>query len=160
MARIEATAVSFRPLQLRLKDVASQIGDAREFIVHVLDRAGTRHTVRIELIEKWGGSWRWELRCQKCQGPARVLHLQGDFMACNRCSHYLTPHQRHKRASTWSSEGALADRLIKDVLAGGSSKATLRRIAGQLERNATTESNEVLALARRFIDAASQLSLV
>lgn len=158
MARIEAAAISFRPLQVRLRDVVEQIGAAREFTLHVLDGVGARRAVRLELVEKWGaGSWRWELCCRKCRGPARVLHLDGDSMACNRCSHYLTPHQRHKRASTWATEGALAEKLMRAASSGGSSAVLRKRVANQLRLNTSIRAASVIELAERMTRAADEL---
>jgi hypothetical protein len=160
MARFEAIALSFRPSEVRLGDVVAQIGDARYFIVRMTDTLGTPREIHLELTEKWGGSWRWELQCPGCLGPARVLHVNRDAALCRRCSPRLSPHQRHKRAGAWAAEGAIADRLIRTLLQGTSSTPRVRKLAQQLKLNSLRRAAHVIERAESMVRAADALRTV
>jgi len=155
MGSIEAVAVSFRPGQIRLSDVARQVGDARKFTVRVLDATGIEREVHVELTTKWCGAWRWELQCHRCHGPARVLHIAPDAALCGRCSPLLTAYQRHKRAGSWPTEGAIAEKLIRTSLAASTPRA--RKLIQHLKRNTLTRVTHLIERAAVAVRAADEL---
>jgi hypothetical protein len=133
MTRFGANAASLRVGEIRLEDIVHQVGEARQFVVHVLDRAGVALQIHLRITEKWGGSWQRQLQCPQCNRPARVLAVHEGSAVCGRCAPRRTAHHRHKNSRAWRHEGALADEVARAALRGTSSRSRMRRLIGQLK---------------------------
>ena len=163
MVRFGATiAISPRVGEVRLDEVVHQVGDAHEFTVRVLDVAGVEREVHLTFTEKWAAtSWRRELQCHRCSGPARVLQLVQGSALCRRCSPYMTNHHRRKNSAAWKTEGALADHLVRSLMnspARTTSPGGPRRLALRLKQNTLARAARVLGDAQHLIKVVDSLA--
>jgi len=146
---------SFRVNEIRLDELLAEAGDAEEFDVLVLDESGNESCVRLKYTEKFGAtSWRKELQCQRCGGPARVLRIAHGLARCRQCFPVPTQHHRHKNATHWKEEGALADSIVRSISKSESTKKVRRarqRLAARLTRNALSNASRVIEQATRFV---------
>jgi hypothetical protein len=152
-----AVAFCFRPGEVRLSEVLSQIGDADDFIARVVNHGGMERDVQVGFTEKWASrGWHRQLRCHGCSGPARILQQVGTAALCRRCRPELTAYHLHKRAGSWPFEGSLADEISRALLRGTSSKGVsskTKRLATQLKRNSFQRAASVLEVAESLVRA-------
>lgn len=161
MLRIGASAISPRVGEVRLADIASQARDKDEVDVLVLDRAGAQHHVIVNYTTKWGAtSWRKELQCHCCLGPARVLQLVNGLCLCRKCAPLPTPHHIHKNAAAWANEDGIADAIIRLTLKQPTNarRHRKRRLVARLTENTLANASNVLANAQALIVAIDNLS--
>lgn len=158
--RFGASAISSRVGQVRLDEVLLQVGNGDEVNVQVLDAAGRSSFVAVKYTRKWGGSsWRRELQCQSCLGPARVLQLLNGLCVCRKCHALPTAHHIHKNSSAWASEDGIADAIVR-LMMKPSTKARCckrQRLAVQLRNNVLVRASNVITDAQSLIAAVDNL---
>lgn len=156
-----AVAISPRLGEIRLAEVASQVGDVEEFEVLVLDEMGCAQRLMVRLTAKWAAtSWQKALQCHVCSSPARVLRVLGGAALCGRCLPRPTEHHRHKNNTAWSTEGALADQIIRGALDTSLSRPTRsrqKRLARQLKRNTLSRASALMGQAEALLRAVDNL---
>ena len=160
MLRIGASIVSPHVGEVRLADIASQVSVKDQVDVLVLDRAGAQHHVIVNYVEKWGAtSWRKELQCHCCLGPARVLQLVNGLCLCRKCLPMPSAHHVHKNATRWTDEGGIADAIVRLTMKPPTSARwhRKRRMAARLRGNTLAHASNVLANARSLIAAVNYL---
>lgn len=161
MGSFGAVAISFRVAQIDWAEVASQIGAAEQFVVHVVDTAGVEQELPLEVARKWCGGWSRQLRCPVCGDPARVLSLAGNTAGCGRCLPRSTKHHTHKNSRAWRDEGALVDRLLRTLLRKrGAAPAANARLARRAAARALARAATASELASSFTDAIDKAGLL
>lgn len=157
--RYGATAISYRVGQVRLDEVLPQAGKSDEVNVQVLDAGGRSNLVTVKYARKWGStSWRCELQCQGCYGPARVLQLLNGLCLCRKCLPQPTAHHVHKNATAWASEDGIADAIVRLMMKPSTiaRHCKRQRLATQLKHNILANTSNVLADAQSLITAADK----
>jgi len=161
MRSFGAVAISFRVGQIHWADVASQVGEAERFVVHVVDITGVEHEILLEAASKWCGGWSRQLRCPVCGNPARVLSLAGDTTGCGRCLPRSTKHHTHKNSRAWCDEGVLVDRVLRALLRKrGAVTATSTRLARRATTRTLARAAAASELASSFTDAIDSAGLL
>ena len=83
MKSFEATAVSLRVGQIRLDDIAPQVGDAMSAEVIVVDLGGTVQHVPLTFTTKWSSrGWCRVFQCSRCHAPAQILQVEDNAGLC------------------------------------------------------------------------------
>ena len=160
MLTIGASIVSPRVGEVRLADIASQVCTEGPIDVLVLDAVGIRHHVIVEYTAKWAAtSWRKELQCHCCLGPARVLQLVNGLCVCRKCLPMPTAHHVHKNAAHWANEGGIADAIVRLTMKPPTSARwhRQRRLAAHLAVNTLASASNVMANAQSLISAVDNL---
>jgi len=154
MKRLEVTVVSLRVGQIRLDDIAPQIGDSPNVEVVVVDLAGVVQHVQLTFTEKWATrGWHRVLQCSLCQSPARVLHVEGGSGLCHRCCPRLTVSQRYRNNRSWTRADELLDQLIRSLLKGPAKALNIRhrRVALRITKHAIAQVSNVIDRARVLV---------
>ena len=159
MDKVQA-AISFRPAEIRLSDIAPQIGEANRVDVAVVDEQGEVQHVLLSFTQKWAARcWQRVFQCQRCCGPARLLRLVNGVARCRRCHPVLSAQQRHKNSKAWANEDGYVDALTRSLLHSPtkSNHRTQRQLAERLKRNALSRAARVIDDGERLIRAADVL---
>ena len=153
------TAVSLRVGQIRLDDIAPQIGRAPCAEVVVVDPGGEIQRVLVTFTGKWSGGWHRALECSRCHSPARVLHVEAGSGLCQRCCSRLTFSQRYRNSGSWTRADELLDKLARSLLKSPAKALNIRdrRLAHRVTRRALDQVAHVVDRARELVRAADTL---
>jgi hypothetical protein len=140
-------AVSVRPGELRLGDLAPEIQAGDMVTVQCLTGDGVPVRIMLNVTEKWAArAWIPALQCPCCSAPAWVLAIQLDAVACGRCIRRTPLQARRKNRARWRIDG-LADHLALKLRTQSGDSRQLRRCAAKLARRAEADAKSVLELA-------------
>ena len=121
MTAFGAPVRSFRPQEIRLREVRAQLGvdfaDDDQVDVLVLDAAGNISPIAVAFTKRLAGTvWHVALRCDACAGAASILRVADGQAMCGRCLPVPTRHHLLKNTATWRYEQATADAILRGVL--------------------------------------------
>ena len=151
MKSFGAIAISFRVGQIHWADIASQVGAAEQFGVQLIDAAGDEQEVQLEIAEKWSGGWSHQLRCPRCERPARVMAIANGKAACGRCRPRRTRHHSRKNSRWWRVTGKISDQVVRGLL------QTHGLLQEPIARAARRCPVQALAFAKAVADQANSL---
>ena len=160
MKSFEVTAVSLRVGQIRLDDIAPQVGDAMSVEVVVVDLGGIVQHVPLAFTAKWGSrGWCRVFQCSRCHAPAQILQVEDNAGLCCRCCPRLTLSQRYRNSRSWGRADELLDKLTRSLLKAPTRALDVRhrRIALRATKSALAQVAYVVDRARVLVKAVDTL---
>jgi len=160
MKSFEVTAVSLRVGQIRLDDIAPQVGDAMSVEVVVVDLGGIVQHVPLAFTAKWGSrGWCRVFQCSRCHAPAQILQVEDNAGLCCRCCPRLTLSQRYRNNRSWGRADELLDKLTRSLLKAPTKALAIRhrRMAVRVTKSALAQVAHVVERARALANAVDTL---